>query len=119
MPCATCRGGERADAHAGLDEARIGLLHLQSIDQHGDVEGVDCQQPDRDHEPGDSASWPRDSERGAQPFAGIGKSAGHHEQHDRQGDCLTAAIGNPRGGRVRLRRGSLGLRKPQKRVRAR
>jgi hypothetical protein len=96
----------------------IRLLHLQSIDECGDAGGVDCQQPDRDHEPGDGASRPRDSERGTQPFARMSKSAGRHEQHNREEDRLVAAIGNPVGGRGRRRR-SLGLRKPQKSVEAR
>ena len=62
------------------------------------------------------ALWRRDFERGAQPFACIGKSASHHEQHDRQQDPLAATIGNPVVGRVWWDRGSQSLRKPQRRV---
>jgi hypothetical protein len=32
---------ECADPHAGCDEARIGLLHLQPINVRGDDDGVD------------------------------------------------------------------------------
>src|SRR5579863_3020075 len=57
---------ERADAHAGRNECRISLLDLQSIDERGDDDVADRQQPYRDHEPGHGASWPRDPERDAQ-----------------------------------------------------
>jgi hypothetical protein len=67
-----------SDAHMRRNEARIGLLHLQPIDERRDEDVADCQQPDRDHEPGGDTAWPRDLEWCAEPFAGIGKSAGHH-----------------------------------------
>ena len=59
---------ECAHPQAGRDEAWIRLLHLQSIDERGDEDIADRQQPDRDHECRDRAAWPRDRERGRSRF---------------------------------------------------
>src|SRR5262249_45339250 len=88
---------EYVNAHARLDEARIGFFQSQLIDRPGNAKGAQRQRPYRDQQPRDGGPWSHDHKRHMQPFSRIDKPASHNEQYNREEGRLASSVGNPLG----------------------